>query len=600
MRDEQFPRPLLRRAAWESLDGSWAFAADPGSEWEHPAQVEFDTHIEVPFSPETARSGVAWTGDLNRCWYRRAWRMPADRRSDPDQGNGQRVILHFGGVDWAARVWVNGDMVGSHEGGYTPFAVDITHSVPEGGELDIVVRADDFSRRRDLPRGKQDWTSAPHEIWYTRTTGIWQTVWLEYTPRTSVTRLDWTSDLDGPSVTLCAEVEGDPRPGDHLRVQLFLGERRLVDDQIAVTEVSDRRARVRRTFDLAFAVEEDHRELFWSPERPTLLDATIDYVGGDGTDSVESYVGIRSVASEGGHLWLNGELLTLRTALDQGYWPDSGLTAPDVAALRRDVELVKELGLNGVRKHQKIEDPRWLAFCDELGVLVWEELPSTHEFSPSAVVAWTTEWMRVIARDRSHPSIIGWVPVNEGWGLPDLMHDEQQRAALRALTELTRALDPDRLISANDGWQTSGGDVIGIHDYGQDAATLTARYASAESVRELFGPLGPAIHALTLDGFDPQARALVVSELGGISLAEDAPDAYGYGNAPTTDAWLEQIRGLCRAVLYSPVLSGYCWTQLTDTYQETNGLVRMDRTPKAPVARLRAALVGWRLPAEKT
>ena len=197
---------------------------------------------------------------------------------------------------------------------------------------------------------------------------------------------------------------------------------------------------------------------------------------------------------------MNGELLTLRMALDQGYWPDSGLTAPDVAALRRDVELVKELGLNGVRKHQKIEDPRWLAFCDELGVLVWEELPSAHEFSPSSVVSWTTEWMRVISRDRSHPSIIGWVPVNEGWGLPDLMHDEQQRAALRALTELTRSLDPDRLISANDGWRTSGGDVIGIHDYGQSAATLSSRYASAESVRELFGPVGPAIHRLTLDG----------------------------------------------------------------------------------------------------
>ena len=511
MRDQQFPRPLLRRAAWESLDGSWAFAADPDRRWEHPSQVEFGAHIVVPFCPETARSGVQFAGDLNRCWYRRAWRVPADRPT------GDRVILHFGAVDWAAWVWVNGDMVASHEGGYTPFAVDITHSVAESGQVDIVVRADDFSRRKDLPRGKQDWTSAPHEIWYTRTTGIWQSVWLEYAPRTSIARLDWTSDLDGPSVSLNADVEGDPHRGDHLRVQLFLGDRRLIDDRIALMDVRDGRARVRRTFDLSSAVEEDPSELFWSPDRPTLIDAVVDYVGADGTDSVESYVGIRTVAAEGGYLWLNGELLTLRMALDQGYWPDSGLTAPDVAALRRDVELVKELGLNGVRKHQKIEDPRWLAFCDELGVLVWEELPSAHEFSPGSVVSWTTEWMRVICRDRSHPSIIGWVPVNEGWGLPDLMHDEQQRAALRALTELTRSLDPSRLISANDGWRTSGGDVIGIHDYGQDAAALSSRYASAESVRQLFGPLGPAIHRLTLDGFDPQSRALVVSELGGIA-----------------------------------------------------------------------------------
>ncbi len=592
MRDEQFPRPLLRRAAWETLDGSWEFAADPDCEWEHPSAVTFDSHILVPFSPETARSGVQFAGDLNRCWYRRTWRVPSDRPS------GERVVLHFGAVDWAARVWVNGDLVGSHEGGHTPFAVEISHSCASGdGELEIVVRADDFPRRRDLPRGKQDWTSTPHEIWYTRTTGIWQTVWLEYTPSTYVAALDWTSDINGPSVSLCAEVHGNPRPGDVVRVQLFSGARQLIDDRIAVTDVRDRRARICRTFELQSAVASEPAELFWSPDRPTLIDATIDYVGAGGTDAVESYVGIRSVAVEGGHLWLNGELLTLRMALDQGYWPDSGLTAPDVAALRRDVELVNELGLNGVRKHQKIEDPRWLAFCDELGVLVWEELPSAHEFSPSAVIASSTEWMRIITRDRSHPSIIAWVPVNESWGLPDLPHNAQHRAALRALTDLTMALDPDRLISANDGWETSGGTVIGIHDYVQDAASLSARYASAESVAKLFETIGPAVRTLTLDGVDTQSRAIVLSEFGGINLAEDSPDAYGYGNAPTAEDWIEQIRALCRAVLYSPVLCGYCWTQLTDTFQETNGLVHMDRTAKAPVERLRAALVGWRLPA---
>jgi beta-galactosidase/beta-glucuronidase len=592
MRDEQFPRPLLRRSAWESLDGSWEFAADPDSEWEHPSDVDFNAHILVPFCPETALSGVHFTGDLNRCWYRRTWRVPADRSFD------KKVILHFGAVDWAAWVWVNGDMVGSHEGGHTPFAVDISHSVSEDGELEIVVRADDFPRRKDLPRGKQDWTSTPHEIWYTRTTGVWQSVWLEYTPKTYIAQIDWTSDVNGPSVSLFAEVHGNPRPGDLMRVQLFLGTRQLVDDQIAVTDVRDRRAQVLRTFNLQFAVEEDPAELFWSPDRPTLIDATIDYVSGDETDAVERYVGIRSVAVERGHIWLNGELLTLRMALDQGYWPDSGLTAPDVAALRRDVELVKELGLNGVRKHQKIEDPRWLAFCDELGVLVWEELPSAHEFSHSSVISWSTEWMRIISRDRSHPSIIGWVPVNESWGLPDLLHNNQHRAALRALTNLTMALDPDRLISANDGWETSDGSVIGIHDYAQDAATLSSRYASAQSVSQLFDTIGPAMRTLTLDDFDPAYRAIVLSEFGGITLADDAPDAFGYGNAPTADAWLEQICALCRAVLYSPVLCGYCWTQLTDTFQETNGLVRMDRSPKAPLTRLRAALVGWRLPAK--
>ena len=589
MRDEQFPRPLLRRATWESLDGSWDFAADPDAEWEHPSEVEFDAAILVPFCPETALSGVQFTGDLSRCWYRRTWQLPADRSAD------KRVILHFGAVDWAACVWVNGDMVGSHAGGHTPFDCEITHSVSESDELEIIVRADDFPRRKDLPRGKQDWTTRPHEIWYTRSTGIWQTVWLEYTPKTYIAQLDWTTEIDGPSVSLSAEVRGNPQPGDLVRVRLVLGESQLVDDQVTVCDVRDRVARIFRTFRLQLA-EGDPADFLWSPDRPTLIDATVDYVGQSETDAVESYVGIRSVAVERGRIWLNGELLTLRMALDQGYWPDSGLTAPDVAALRRDVELAKELGLNGVRKHQKVEDPRWLAFCDELGVLVWEELPSAHEFSHSAIVALSNEWMRVISRDRSHPSIIAWVPVNESWGLPDLMHTEQHRAALRALTSLTTALDPDRLISANDGWETWGGDVIGIHDYTQDAATLSSRYGSAHSVSELFDGLGPEIRTLTLDEFHPDSRAIVLSEFGGIMLAEGAADAYGYANAPTMDAWLEQVCDLCRAVLYSPVLSGYCWTQLTDTFQETNGLVRMDRTPKAPLNRLRAALAGWRLP----
>ena len=592
MRDEQFPRPLLRRATWETLDGSWDFAVDPDGEWDHPSEVDFDARILVPFCPETALSGVRFTGDLRRCWYRRTWRVPADRRLE------KRVILHFGAIDWAAWVWVNGEMVGSHEGGHTPFSFDISDALSETDELEIVVRADDFPRKKDLPRGKQDWTSKPHEIWYTRTTGIWQSVWLEYTPKTYIAELDWTSDITGPSVSLNAEIRGNPHPGDVMRVRLFLGTRQLIDDQITVMDLCDRSVRVVRTFNLRSAAGEDAASLLWSPDRPTLIEASIDYVSGSETDVVESYVGIRSVAVERGHIWLNGELLTLRMALDQGYWPDSGLTAPNVAALRRDVELVKELGLNGVRKHQKIEDPRWLAFCDELGVLVWEELPSAHEFSSNMIVSLSTEWMRVISRDRSHPSIIAWVPVNESWGLPDLMHNRQHRAALRALTNLTRALDADRLISANDGWETWGGDVIGIHDYTQDAATLSSRYASAQSVSALFDALGPEIRTLTLDGFDSDARAIVLSEFGGIALAEDAPDAYAYGNAPSVEAWLEQVCNLCRAVLYSPVIRGYCWTQLTDTFQETNGLVRMDRTPKAPLKRLRAALVGWRLPAE--
>ena len=585
-RDPQHPRPQRQRAAWGLLDGPWAFALDPDAEVTAPGDVEFDRTLTVPFAPETPASGIAFDGFLRRCWYRRT--------IDVIPGPGERLVVHFQAVDREARVWANGHEVGHHVGGYTPFSVDVTDVRAPDGTVELVVRADDDPRTTTIPRGKQDWWPEPHLIWYPRTTGVWQSVWWELVPAAHVEALRWTGDPATMSVALEATVAGAVAAGDTLRVVLRAGERVLVDDSVAVTDVVDGRAHLRRTFGLGVAGVDDPFTLIWRPSHPALIEAEVTLAGAAASDTVASYTALRSIGVAHGRIVLNGQPVDLRLALDQGYWPDSGLTAPSVEALRRDVELVRELGLNGVRKHQKIEDPRWLAACDELGVLVWEELPSAYPFSADTAAALTREWLDVIERDRDHPCIIAWVPVNESWGVPGVARDPQQRALVEGLAALTRALDPTRLVSANDGWETTGGDLVGIHDYDQDADRLRARYASAAALADVFDGFGPARRVVTIDGEGAAGRALVLSEMGGSTLADDPGDLFGYGNLTDVEAYLDRVGGLCAAVLASPVLSGYCWTQLTDTYQEANGLLRMDRTPKADLAELRRALRGRR------
>ena len=575
------------------LDGVWNFALDPDATIAHPRHVDFARVIEVPFAPETEASGVGFDGYLRRCWYRRRTTVETDWL---DRG---RVLVHFGAVDREARVWANGVLVGSHVGGYTPFSVDVTEVArAAGGEaIELVVRADDQPRSLSIPRGKQDWWPAPHEIWYPRTTGIWQSVWLEQVPDTRVVALRWTAHVPSLSVALEAEIAGDVHRGDSLRVVLHRDGTLLVDDTITLVDCLDGRSTVRRRFDLSDAANGDPDQLLWRPEHPHLLDATLTYVGRHDRDEVSSYTAIRSVGVENGRFQLNGQPVPLRFALDQGFWPRTGQTAPDVDALRRDVEMVRQLGLNGVRKHQKVEDPRWLAFCDELGVLVWEELPSAQRFSPGAVASLTAEWTEVIERDRNHPCIVAWVPVNESWGVPDVGRDLQQRSLLDALAHLTVALDPTRPVSVNDGWETSGGEIVGVHDYTHDADVMSERYGSVEAVDALFAGPGPEGKALTVDGRGRDGRAVVLSETGGTTFGALPAGAYVYGHFASEEEWLQGIRRLCRAILKSRTLSGYCWTQLTDTYQETNGLLRSDRSPKAPIEQLRAALIGIRLPA---
>ena len=581
-----YPRPQLRRKDWLLLDGPWELALDRDGEWKAPREVTFDRTIVVPFAPETALSGVGETGYFTACWYR--WRGPLP----PPEWRG-RTLLHFGAVDYAATVWIDGQLAGSHEGGYTPFTVDVTDWAT-AGDHEIVVRAVDDPLDLEQPRGKQDWKLEPHSIWYPRTTGIWQSVWLERVPETRIGELRWTSNLERWEIEIEARVAGRPRDGLRLAVRLTArvdgGERVLADDSYAVL-----RGEVTRRIALSDpGIDDARNELLWSPERPCLLRAQLRLIDADGTpiDEVDSYTAIRSVSVQGDRVLLNGRPYPMLLVLDQGYWADGGLTAPSDEALRRDVELAKAMGFNGVRKHQKIEDPRYLYWADRLGLLVWEEMPSAYRFTSRSVDRVAREWREVIARDRSHPCIVAWVPFNESWGVPNLPDSAPERHYVQALYHLTKALDPTRPVIGNDGWEVVATDIIGIHDYDADAERLALRYRDPARHSRLLRRERPGGRLILLPTTDEREHPWVLSEFGGIALADEKRRTWGYARAHSQAQLADRYEALLAAVRSVEAFSGFCYTQFADTYQEANGLLHEDRTPKFPLERMRVATRG--------
>ncbi len=582
LRNPQHPRPQLRRQQWTSLDGTWQFALDPPALWRRPDEVSWNREIRVPFAPETAASGVAEGGFFQACWYR--LRLPP-----PPLGPGARLHLHFGAVDWEATVWANGLCVAQHEGGYTPFSADITDAA-RAGDIEIVVRAGDDPHDLAKPRGKQDWQLRPHSIWYPRTTGIWQTVWTEAVPSTRVGTVRWTSALERWELGLEAIIRGHARDDLRLRAKLTVGPLLLADDTYQVVG-----GEVNRRIVLSDPGIDDYRnELLWSPERPTLIQAHLQLLDGAGgmVDEVWSYTALRSIGVQGDRFVLNGRPLPLRLVLDQGYWPETGQTAPDDAALRRDVELAKAMGFNGVRKHQKIEDPRYLYWADALGLLVWEEMPSAYRYNSVSVERLTKEWAAVIERDRSHPCIIAWVPFNESWGVPDLPDSPAQRHYVQALYHLTKTLDPARPVVGNDGWESVATDVIGIHDYDDRLAEIARRYGAEEMISKLFRKERPGGRMLILgDAAAHPGHPVILTEFGGIAYSGADTD-WGYSRASSAADFAERYSKLLAIVRSLPVLAGFCYTQFADTYQEANGLLFADRSPKFPLREIGRATLG--------
>jgi hypothetical protein len=549
-----------------------------------PSDVGFDRTIVVPYPPEARASGIHDMGFRRRIWYRRALQL------DPSMapGEGERLVLHFGAVNYRARVWVNGRFAIEHRGGHSPFSVDVTRFL-SGATVEIAVQADDDPEDMHKPRGKMDWERDPHKIWYPRTSGIWRTVWIEKLPRAHVAQLRWTADVAAWQIRLDADIAHVPE-GGMANVVLRLGGKVLVNDRCLLTG-----PRLSRIFQLPDPGIDDARALWlWSPESPQLIDAEIELRGADGTliDDVRSYTALRTVGTQGDRFMLNSRPYFLRMVLDQGYWPDSLMVASS-EQLRHDVLLIKRLGFNGVRKHQKSEDPRWLYWCDVLGLCVWGEMPSAYGFSSQTVHGVLEEWKELVERDISHPCIVAWVPTNESWGVPELMNDARQVDFVRALYHTTRALDGTRPVIGNDGWEMPCGDVVCVHDYAQDTQVLIDRYGSRDAVAHTLEHVQPDGRRLVIDGFDGRDKPLFLSEFGGIAMmkADDGP-GWGYSVARDGKELLARYQELMAAVHRCRTLSGFCYTQLTDTFLEKNGLLTEYRVPKAPVDALALATRG--------
>ncbi|MFD7994798.1 glycoside hydrolase family 2 protein [Streptomyces mexicanus] len=594
--DGTYPRPILQRERWHSLDGVWEFGYDDadegeGAEWfAEGVTGAFDREITVPFPPESPASGIGETAPHAVVWYRR--RIPHDVLA---AGDGRRALVHFGAVDHRAKVWLDGRLVAEHVGGQTPFTADVTHALrPGADEHLLVVRAEDRPADLAQPRGKQDWQDRPHEVWYERTTGIWQTVWAETVSAQHVTDLAWIPD---PARGVLAEVTLARVPDAPVSVEIVLSH----DGEVLAESTSTVRT-PRSRIDLVVPALRngiDREQLLWSPERPTLLDARVT-VRDAGTravlDTVDSYVGLRSAGVGRGAFLLNGRPYYVRSVLNQGYRPDTLIANAGTAELRREVELIKAMGFNAVRVHQKAEDPRFLYWADRLGLLVWGETGAAYEFGTEAVELLTREWLELVRRDRSHPSIVTWVPINESWGASDIPHDPAQRHYSLALANLTRALDPTRPVMSNEGWEHTDSDILGVHDYSSDPDELTRRYGDAAAFDRLLAGPGPQGRVLSVGAGQNQRYAagtapLMITEFGGLSVRAD-DDAFTYTRTGSEAQYAALLGELFGALHASPIVAGFCYTQFMDTAQETNGLLYADGSPKLPLETIRRIVTG--------
>jgi beta-galactosidase/beta-glucuronidase len=591
---EEYPRPQLVRKDWLNLNGLWAFAFDDenvGTEqrWFSHSEGPFDRDIIVPFAYQSKLSGIGDPSFHDTVWYKREFEIP-------ESWSGQRVLLHFGAVDYRAWVFVNEQCVGFHEGGHVPFHFDITHYVEDGINL-LSVKVEDPSTDQTIPRGKQFWREESEAIWYTRTTGIWQTVWLETVNPTHVSKLRFTPDLDRGEVKVEIEISGDIiDKGVHIDIQ-FKGNT-IVKDIISVHGQY-----ISRAFELY------NREIFrtpfhgkgwsWSPENPNLFDVKVklhNSANGQMLDEIGSYFGLRKVHIENGMVYLNNQPYYQKLVLDQGYWPEGLLTAPTDEDLKKDIELSKRMGFNGCRKHQKVEDPRFLYWADRLGYLVWGECASAHSFSEGAIARLTREWIEIIERDYNHPSILAWVPLNESWGIPDVKMNRQQQHHSLAMYHLVHSLDTTRLVISNDGWELTTTDICAIHNYSHGNKDELAKYETYKqdlSTKDAILSSRPAKRSIYADGFEHRGEPILLTEFGGIGYKVGEESGWGYTSVGNAEDFVADYERIMKAVYSSKILFGFCYTQLTDVEQEINGLLTYDRKPKCDLEKIKELNELW-------
>lgn len=577
----EHPRPTLQGRTWLGLDGEWTFKLDPHDEglsngWFQG--LEEVSSILVPFPPESEASGVGnRTFDARVVWYQRTVATSDIKATAASDGTeGSRYLLHFGAVDTHATIWANGHRLGEHFGGNSPFSLDLTEAL-ESGSVVLTVRASDHPLDVEKHRGKQDWLTDPHSIWYERTSGIWQSVWIEEVPALRIDTLSVVPNL--PAGTLDIELALNEFP--HETVYVTAGARYASE---ILGETSLRLETQSVKFSLPLSKQRNgqgYEELLWSPETPRLLDIQVGLHSEQETlDSVVTYTGLRSIGYANGKFLLNDRPYYMRSVLNQGYQTHSLLTAPSVQAQKEEIELIKSLGFNAARLHQKIEDPRLAYFADTLGLLLWVEMPSAYTTSLLAQNRLLAEWPAIIQRYRNHPSVMAWVPFNESWGIQHVAHEPATQRFVLGIWHLTKALDPSRLVVSNDGWELLETDIWSIHDYEASGEVVKARYETPQDVEDVLNSVGPGGRRMRIGSPELNGQPAMLTEFGGITFAPDSPiETWGYSVARDSADFEERLESLVVAVRQAS-FAGYCYTQLRDTLQEANGLVDQAGKPK--------------------
>jgi len=610
----EYPRPqFVRPDNWINLNGEWDFAFDDTNKglierwYLKESANNFDKKIIVPFCFQSKLSGIGDNSFHEVIWYRRVFEIPSQFKK-------KKVLLHFGAVDYSCLIYLNGDYVGSHEGGYIGFSLDITNFLEDTNVL--VVRVEDPSQDLEILRGKQFWKTEIEAIFYPRVSGIWQTVWLEYlSPEYQIDDLKITPDIDKSEVIFEININGIGFSELYLIIEVLFDNQTITQDKINLDFIGKIGKKKNKKV-IKERIEIFHKKMFhenqsrfnfkvaipnnllyhWDVDNPNLYDLSLRIQNektGEIYDEISSYFGMRKISiseqeNKNKQILLNYKPLYQKLFLVQGYWPNSLYTPPSDDHIKKDIQYVLDFGFNGLRTHQKAFDPRFLYWCDKMGVLVWGEIGNAYRFSVKSQLKLINEFVAEVERDYNHPSIIAWVPLNEGWGVSGAEKDPKRGYYTSSLYFLIKSIDPTRLIIDDDGWwHTENNDVCTRHFYSTTnllPATLEEEIRSHKT----------SVPKTYLKPYEYKGEPIIYSEIGGFGYGfkEKVEKKWGYGGLINdSEGFFEKVLDLFKEFdARKEWIQGFCYTELYDQFQEINGLLTFDREPKFPPHKLKEKL----------
>ncbi|MDR0832188.1 MAG: glycoside hydrolase family 2 [Bacillales bacterium] len=566
---KEYPRPQFCRSQWLSLNGEYDFSFD-SFDLKYLKKGSYPLKIQVPFTYETLESGINDKTYHPTMWYRKEFTVPFEKDKN--------VLLSFVAVDYKTIIYLNSEYVGTHEGGYDSFSFEVSKFLKYDRVNELVIYVED-DNSLNKPRGKQFWKDVPEGCWYPATSGIWGSVWLETFNKDYLKKILITPDVDLNSVSFEAYTSGG---ANKIKYEIFY--KGILVKAIEENIVG---SRVLSNIHLSYESGVDEVHLWW-PNNPNLYDLVITLLKDDEVlDRVTTYFGLRKVhVDANGYIFLNNIKIYQKLILDQGYYADTGLTAPNIETIKNDIVLAKQAGFNGARKHQKVDDPYFYYYADQLGYLVWAELPSAYEFNQEEIFNIVSDYKKLILSVYNFPSVIAYVPLNESWGVRKMLVDKEQQNLGKTLYYLSKTLDPSRLVSINDGWEAiQESDIIGIHDYHLESSNWVEKFATDNlqtlqaSHRQLFAN----------DNKYLRRQAVMLTEFGGLTIAPLNSDKsqWGYHQAKNVDEFISVFSEQIKNIYKCNNLQGFCYTQLSDVYQETNGLLDFNHKPKLNLDEIR-------------